>query len=129
MLDIAYLVHQSALNLEKIDSWAHVYGLGCHAGKGMASVHVPNVLINLCALCRSHILNRMVGINCSLLAFENELDLLRKGMAYGLVLNLAMVTAESKGGHAQGKVCILLATLSLEMQGTTIMTWIIHGPK
>jgi len=71
----------------------------------------------------------MMGINCVLLAFENEFDLLRKGVANGLVLNLAMVTAEPKGGHAQGKIHILLATLSLEVQGTTVMACIVHGPK
>ena len=95
----------------------------------MAPVHVPDVLINLCALCREHILDRVDYNSWGLLTLENQLDLFRKGMADWLVLNPAMVTAEPKGGHAQGKIGILFTTLSPKMEGATVTACIVHGPQ
>ena len=129
MLNIADFVHESALNFEHIGTLPHIDGFGHHAGKCMASIHVPNIFINFCALGRTKILNRVDTIDRGLLPFENNLYFLREGMAYWFMLNLAMVTAELKCGHSNGQISVLLATFTLEMQGTTIMTCIIHGPK
>ena len=65
----------------------------------MASVDVPHVLIYFSALCIAHILDRVDENNRRLLAFEYELDLLRKGMADWLMLDFAMIATKVERGH------------------------------
>ena len=62
---MAYLSHDGALYFKHIWSCSHLYCLcGVHACKGMSSIGMPNVCIELSSLSRGHgsgCMNRVGG--------------------------------------------------------------------